>query len=74
MITASDSLSTYDKGKYYVILPSSPGWKIADFLDHFKARKVKEGFNYSSMTNSDWLSVEDLRNLINQHLNPDIKL
>jgi UDP-N-acetylglucosamine 4,6-dehydratase len=71
MITASDSLSTYDKGKYYVIVPASPYWKLSDFLDHFKAKKVSEGFSYSSQTNTDWLSVEDLRKLIKEELEPD---
>ncbi|MGI8581153.1 MAG: UDP-N-acetylglucosamine 4,6-dehydratase (inverting), partial [Chitinophagaceae bacterium] len=36
MITTSDSFSTYDMGKYYVILPQLPVWKLTDFIDHFK--------------------------------------
>ncbi|MEO5997001.1 MAG: polysaccharide biosynthesis protein, partial [Chitinophagaceae bacterium] len=68
MITSSDSFSTYDLGKYYVILPQVPVWKIIDFVEHFKPVKVVEGFNYSSGTNSEWLSINELRNLIREQV------
>jgi UDP-N-acetylglucosamine 4,6-dehydratase len=70
MITASDSFSTYDMGKYYAILPQVPAWKLKDFLNHFKAKKVSEGFNYSSGSNTAWLAVDELRELIKQHIDP----
>ena len=70
MITASDSFSTYDLGKYYVILPQVPNWKLTDFLNKYKATKVKEGFNYSSGTNKEWLSIEELRKLIKTNVAP----
>lgn len=68
MITSSDSFSTYDLGKYYAILPQLPVWKLDDYLGHFKAVKVAEGFNYSSGTNTEWLSVQDIRSLIKLHV------
>ena len=52
MITSSDSFSTYDLGKYYVILPLTSNWDLQEYVDHFGAVKVKEGFNYNSGTNS----------------------
>lgn len=68
MITTSDSFSTYDMGKCYVILPQTPVWKLTDFIDHFKVAKVTEGFNYNSGTNTKWLSVEELRCLIKEQV------
>ncbi|MBL0139311.1 MAG: UDP-N-acetylglucosamine 4,6-dehydratase (inverting) [Bacteroidetes bacterium] len=68
MITSSDSFSTYDMGKYYVILPQSPNWNMRDYLTHFKSEKVPAGFNYTSGNNDSWLSVEDLRKLIHLHV------
>jgi len=68
MITTSDSFSTYDMGKYYVILPHKPAWKLTDFLNHFKPTKVTEGFNYNSGTNSEWLTVDELRKLIKEQV------
>jgi UDP-N-acetylglucosamine 4,6-dehydratase/5-epimerase len=73
MITASDSFSTYDVGKYYVILPQITNWNLNDFQNHFKATKVAEGFNYSSRTNTDWLTVDDLRKLIKEQISPDFE-
>jgi len=70
MITDMDSLNTIDLGKYYVILPSvSMLYSEQDFLDHHKAVKVPFGFKYNSGTNTDWESVETLRDLINTHIN-----
>lgn len=68
MITSSDSFSTYDLGKYYAILPQLPIWNLADYISKFNAVKVPEGFNYNSGTNSEWLTVEDIRMLINKHV------
>ncbi|MFN4855016.1 MAG: UDP-N-acetylglucosamine 4,6-dehydratase (inverting) [Bacteroidota bacterium] len=71
MITASDSYSTYDLGKYYVILPQVPSWKLADFIDYHKPIAVAPGFCYNSGSNTDWLNVEDIRKLIRLHVDPE---
>jgi UDP-N-acetylglucosamine 4,6-dehydratase/5-epimerase len=70
MITSSDSFTTYDLGKYYVILPQAPVFDLQEFIKHFNAKKVTEGFNYNSGQNEEWLSVEDLRALIREHVDP----
>ena len=64
MITSSDSFTTYDLGKYFVILPQNPTWGLNSYIKKFKAKKVKEGFNYNSGQNKDFLTVEQLRSLI----------
>jgi len=64
MITASDSYNTYDLGKYYVIIPTVPNWNIEEFKTSFNAKKVQNGFNYSSGQNTEWETVEVLRRLI----------
>lgn len=68
MITSSDSFFTYDLGKYYVILPQTPNWKLDDFINHFNAIKVPEGFSYNSNNNAEWETVESIRNLIREHV------
>lgn len=70
MITTSDSFNTYDLGKYYAIIPQVPNWKIEDFIKHFEAVKVPEGFNYSSGNNTEWLDIEQLRALIKEFVDP----
>lgn len=68
MITSSDSFTTYDLGKYYVILPQVPAWNLEEYLLHFNATSVPNGFNYSSGENTEWLSVDALRELIKIHV------
>ncbi|MES2376898.1 MAG: UDP-N-acetylglucosamine 4,6-dehydratase (inverting) [Bacteroidota bacterium] len=68
MITSSDSFTTYSLGKYFVILPQTPVWSLNEFIDHFNAIKVPDGFNYSSDTNDEWLSVEQLQSLIENNV------
>ncbi|TQI70406.1 UDP-N-acetylglucosamine 4,6-dehydratase (inverting) [Gramella sp. Hel_I_59] len=73
MITSSDSFYTYDLGKYYVIVPNTHRWKLEDFVSEFKAEKVTEGFKYNSGENTEWESVEDLRRLIKEHVDPQFQ-
>jgi UDP-N-acetylglucosamine 4,6-dehydratase len=68
MITSSDSFYTYDLGKYYTILPSVPNFNINDFVAAFGAKKVADGFNYDSGTNTEWETIDSLRMLIKKHV------
>ncbi|SMG23534.1 UDP-N-acetylglucosamine 4,6-dehydratase (inverting) [Marivirga sericea] len=74
MITSSDSYYTYDLGKYYTILPATHKWDLKDFIAHFNATKVKEGFQYNSAENTEWESVESLRKLIKEHVDPEFEV
>lgn len=74
MITPSDSFYTYDLGKYYAILPATHMWKLEDFLSTFKAKKVPLGFSYNSGENTDWETVESLRELIKEHVDSTFTL
>ena len=74
MITSSDSFNTYDLGKYYTILPTVPNFKLADFISIFDAKLVAPGFNYSSGTNTEWETVDSLRDLIKEHLDPTFEI
>ena len=68
MITSSDSFSTVDLGNYYAILPSN-GTTLASYRNSgIHAPPVPEGFSYNSGTNPDFLSVDQLRNLIRKHV------
>lgn len=73
MITSSDSFTTYDLGKYYVILPQVTNWKLDDYINHFNAKLVPHGFHYTSENNTEWETVEGLRQLIVEHVDPNFK-
>ena len=70
MITASDSLNTVDLGPYYAILPSATDHLADDYLDKRGGTRVGDGFAYNSGTNPDFLTVDQLRQLIVQHVDP----
>jgi UDP-N-acetylglucosamine 4,6-dehydratase len=74
MITASDSFYTWDLGTYYAILPATLNWKLDDFVSNFKAVKVPFGFQYNSGDNTEWDSVEKLRTLIKEHVDPTFEV
>jgi len=74
MITSSDSFFTYDLGKYYVIVPQTPSWKIESFINEHNAMKVAEGFHYDSGTNTEWETIDSLRSLIKQHVDPTFSI
>ena len=75
MITDTDSLNTIDLGKYYAILPSvSFTYDESEYITHHKAEKVPFGFKYNSGTNTEWETVEGLRELIKEHVDQDLLL
>jgi len=67
MITASDSPNTVDLGDYYAILPSGGEYSIDDYCTSTGAQRVQPGFSYDSGSNSDFLSVPQLRALIEKN-------
>ena len=73
MITPSDSFYTYDLGKYYTILPSVPNFEINQYITAFGAKKVAEGFNYDSGTNTEWETIESLRTQITEHVDSNFE-
>ena len=68
MITAADSFYTVDLGNYYAILPAANSGEIERYCEKMNAKKVPQGFNYNSGTNERFLSVEELRILIKEHV------
>ena len=60
MISSEDALHTYDCGGHYVILPESD---LGDRIDTSKLNgtKVKSDFLYSSDSNTEWMTKDELR-------------
>lgn len=65
MITSDDSRNTYEYDKHYIIYPHFDWW---DYKKHFTEGgiPIERGFEYNSGNNTDWLSIEDLRKLLNE--------
>lgn len=62
MITTEDSLNTYEYDKHYIVYPHYTWWEENRIIPGGK--KVEQGFSYSSDNNTEWLSVEELRELL----------
>ncbi|HFO6595790.1 TPA: polysaccharide biosynthesis protein, partial [Escherichia coli] len=59
MISAEDAYYTYEYPEHFKILPAIHNWcnspeRIKD------GKKVPEGFVYESDTNTEWMSIEEL--------------
>ncbi len=78
MITETDSLNTIELEKYYVIVPNSPfesyETTLQKFANHHQGKKVKEGFRYSSGQNTEWLSVEQIREQVRLHVDANFSV
>ena len=72
MITSSDSYTTVDRGDYYAILPMSGNYSLEEYCQAQGASLVKPGMSYNSGDNDWFLSVEELRSLIRQHVEPNL--
>ena len=71
MITCSDSFFTIDLGAFYAILPSDGSVHHRYEASNLPFRTVEQGYAYNSGTNSEFLSVEQLRELIVEHVAPE---
>jgi UDP-N-acetylglucosamine 4,6-dehydratase/5-epimerase len=70
MITSSDSFNTIDLGEYYAILPSDGRVQRLYQDAGISTAFVPSGFAYNSGSNPEFLSVEQLRSLIREHVDP----
>jgi UDP-N-acetylglucosamine 4,6-dehydratase len=76
MITASDSYNTVDLGKYYAILPQKSPYSTYskdDYKKAFNGIDVPNEFSYNSGNNTEWETIESLRQLVKIHVDPNFK-
>lgn len=59
LISCDESRHTVELEDMFVIQPVHPWWKVAEL-----GKPLPEGFEYTSVWNDKWLSVEELRKLI----------
>jgi len=62
MITKEDSPYTYEYDRHFIIYPHMSWWNGSQVISG--GNLVPKGFEYSSGTNSQWLSVEELQVLL----------
>jgi len=70
MITATDAINSLEFENHFVILPSMPVWDVEQYRRTYHGEPCEPGFSYSSGSNRAWLSVDQLRELICDHVDP----
>ena len=74
-VLRTNYMSTIDLGIYYVILPSvAYNHSNEEYLAHYNASFVPEGFHYSSDKNTQWETVETLREKIKKYVDPNFEV
>lgn len=71
MITTTDAIETIEFDDYFVIPPSMRQWDVEQFRQESNGApgcKCQYGFSYNSGTNERFLTVDELRVLIAQHV------
>jgi len=71
MITETDALSSIEFDDYYVILPALRFISAEKYIMSNGGKRCSDGFCYSSGTNSEWLTVEGIRDLIRLNVDPE---
>ena len=73
MITSSDSQLTFDIGNKYLILSNEEYLlkKIKEKNIYFE--QVASGFSYNSGTNKEFLSIDEIRNLISREIDKEFE-
>jgi FlaA1/EpsC-like NDP-sugar epimerase len=71
MITESDSHSTLDLGPYYAILPTGDVKIYERYVNSGMAKPVPASFKFDSGTNSAFLTISQIRNLIVNNIQSD---
>lgn len=62
MVTREDSLTAYEYEKHFIIYPHMNWWNEGKV--HEGGIRVPQEFEYSSGTNTEWLSVEQIQKLL----------
>lgn len=62
MVTVEDSLTTYEYDKHFIVYPQMI-WNDKQ-KPNMNGKKVPDGFSYSSGTNTEWLTVEEIQELL----------
>ena len=71
MVTESDAMNTIEFDDYFVIVPAIREWNKSKFVIESNGKKGKQcpdGFSYNSKTNKPYLTVDELKKLIDENV------
>ena len=77
MVTETDALQTISTDKHYIIVPmlhmKDQAQVMAEYCKKHNGAPVPEGFSYNSGRNTEWLTVDQIRELIREHVDPSFE-
>jgi UDP-N-acetylglucosamine 4,6-dehydratase len=62
LIGEGEGARTLERDDLYVVMPEAPGYRLGAWAEN--ARRVPTDFRYTSDTNTDWVSLEEMRELV----------
>lgn len=65
MVTRDDSRKTFEYDKHYIVYPHFDWWSAETFFTK-GGHPIEDGFEYNSETNTEWMSIEDLKQKISK--------
>ena len=63
MVTVEDSMTTYEYDKHFIVYPQMV-WNEKQMNPIPGGKKVADGFSYSSGNNTEWLTVDEIKELL----------
>jgi UDP-N-acetylglucosamine 4,6-dehydratase len=67
LITSNDACNTIEYKNGYIILPSFTLYSLKKYITHYKAKQVKENFQYTSNSSNKYLSILELKKIFNKN-------
>lgn len=64
MVPEDDARHTLEYADHYAILPSFLGHSLQEYLKEHGGAICPDGFSYSSNTNTQWLTIDELRDIV----------
>jgi UDP-N-acetylglucosamine 4,6-dehydratase len=64
LITTEDGRYTVEYDGLYIIFPQLSWWQTQNYKN---AKKLAEGFNYTSNNNGEWLKINELKKMVKEY-------
>ena len=61
LISADEVYQTLELDDMYIVKPAHPWWKTDNWVD---ARPLADGFRYASNVNTQWLTTDELKQMV----------
>lgn len=73
MVPEDDAYHTVEHDKYFAILPTFHDWSAEEYLSENGGKPCPDGFSYSSNSNTQWLTMDELRSMAGLDMEKEAK-